>query len=383
MKPGAWIHDFDAPDLETHFAAAAEAGLLSVRGYSVDYSEKVAPLVKRHGLSLVAGLSVDSGALLADWRSQVKFDELERTINLDCPIEAICVGNELREGGDAWESKRFSARLSFALARVLDEYRAWLEERGDALSPGGAGAGEATGGADEPAASGSAAGAGEAAASWGGTAAGAAEPAASGGKTAGRRPRLTYAMEGIVFDSDGRFKDHLWPLIDRLDIVSINLYPMTEAHWRDFSAFGVSAAFLRERKAWRREISKYEAHLRATMDVLAARGKPVMLSEMGFPSGVDYRIEGKIDGNDRVWPVSDNEAFAERMHEYVALLSAVSRDYDGLLEAAYFYEWRDNHHHRKIWNIEQSPIHTCFGLCDHEGRPKLDIAALVRSAERA
>ena len=381
MRIGAWVHDFDTPDLDEHFAAVAAAGLRSVRGYSVDYSEKVAPAVKRHGLSLVAGLSVDSEALLADWRSQVKLDELERTINLDCPIEAICVGNELREGGDAWESKRFSARLSFALARVLDEYRAWLEDRGypvATVSSAGDPAGRSARAEVEPAAISSA---GDPADRSDGSEV---EPAGvvSGG-SGDRCVRLTYAMEGIVFDSDGRFKDHLWPLIDRLDIVSINLYPMTEAHWRDFGAFEVSASFLLERKTWRREISKYEAHLRSTMDVLAGCGKPVMLSEMGFPSGIGYRIDGTIDGNDRVWPVSDNDAFAERMHEYVELLSAVSRDYDDLLEAVYFYEWRDNHHHRKIWNIEKSPIHTCFGLCDHEGTPKLDISALVRSAETA
>jgi hypothetical protein len=65
------------------------------------------------------------------------------------------------------------------------------------------------------------------------------------------------------------------------------------------------------------------------------------------------------------------------MREYVEILTSVSRDYSGRLEAAYFYEWWDNHRHRKIWNVEQSPIHTCFGLCDHTGRPKLPISELV------
>jgi hypothetical protein len=327
VKLGAWIHNYgvDTAGVRDQFRAAARFGLAGVRGYSVEYSERVAPWLAEDGLSLVAGIHVDEHALVTDWRSQVKLDELERTVALGCRLEAICVGNELREGGDAWESKRFTARISYALARVVEEYRLWLDARGDST-------------------------------------------------------RLTYAMEGIVFGPDGAFREHLWPLVDALDVVSINLYPMTEAHWRDFSAFDVSADFLRTSCAWRRAISKYEAHLRSTLDVVAPRGKPLFLSEMGFPSGVGYRIDGTIDGKDQVRPVSDTVAFGDRMAEYVDLLATASRDYDGLLEAAYFYEWWDNHRHSKIWNVEQSPIHTCFGLCDEEGTPKLDISDLVRRA---
>ena len=302
------------------FANAAAVGIESVRGYSVDYSERVAPLVNDAGLSLVAGLHVDAEALVEEWRSQVKLDELERTYDLSCPIEAICVGNELREGGDAWGAKRFTARLSFGLARVLEEYRVALDARGLATP-------------------------------------------------------LTYAMEGIVFDSDGRFREHLWPLIDVLDIVSINLYPMTVAHWRDYTAFDVSAEFLRDDRVWRRRISAYEAHLREIME--ATSGKRVFLSEMGFPSGVGYTVDGTIDGQPHVRPRHDEKAFASRMTEYVELLRTVSDDYDGRLEAVYFYEWWDNHAHPKIWNVEKSPIHTCFGLCDEHGRPKMDIRALT------
>ncbi|MFW5688166.1 MAG: hypothetical protein ACOC1U_01235 [Spirochaetota bacterium] len=325
MKLGAWIHDHSDGDAGREFEHAARSGIASVRGYGVDYSERVAPLVREHGLSLLAGIHVDSAALVEDWRTQVKLDELERTVKLDAPLEAICVGNELREGGDAWESKRFTSRLSYGLVRVLEAYHEWLAREGV-------------------------------------------------------EARLTYAMEGIVFDEDGSFKEHLWPLIDELDVVSLNLYPMTEAHWRDFTAFDVSAAFLRENRPWRRQMSAYEAHLRRVMEVLEAKAKPVFLSEMGFTSGVDYRIEGMIDGKDHVRPVHDEQAFESRMREYVELLASVSRDYEDRLEAVYFYEWWDNHSHSKIWNIEQSPIHTCFGLCDHEGREKLDVAALVSLA---
>ena len=327
MKLGAWIHDHAGTDVRAHFDAAARAGIASVRGYSVDYSEKVAPWVREHGLTLVAGLHVDERALVDDWRSQVKLDELERTVALDCELEAICVGNELREGGDDWGTKRFTARLSYGLARVLEEYHRWLDRNGS-------------------------------------------------------NARLTYAMESLVFDDAGRFREHLWPLVDELDVVSMNLYPMTAAHWQGFDAFDINAAFLRTDKAWRRAMSRYESHLRRVMDVLESRGKPAFLSEMGFPSGVGYRIDGTIDGRDRILPEHDTAAFEARMRAYVDLLARVSADYDGLLEATYFYEWWDNHHHPKIWNVEQSPIHTCFGLCDHEGVAKLDVAALVARAER-
>lgn len=70
---------------------------------------------------------------------------------------------------------------------------------------------------------------------------------------------LTYAMEGIVLDWYGHFDEWVWPLIDALDIISVNLYPMGVQEW---------------------------------------------------------------------------------------------------------YGWRDNLYLPKIWNIERSPIHVVFGLCD-------------------
>lgn len=328
MKLGAWIHDYSNGSAEVEIAHAARCGFESVRGYHLAYCEKVAPWVAGAGLSMMAGISVASGGLLADWRSQVKVQELELLVGLPCRIEAVCVGNELREGGDAWESKRFTARLSFALARVLEEYRRWLADHRHTA-------------------------------------------------------RLTYAMEGIVFDSHGSFREHLWPLIDACDIVSLNSYPMSEAHWRDFTAFEVSRSFLRESKAWRRAITEYEARLRRTMDALVPAGKTVVLSEAGFPSGVGYRVDGKIGEHDHVWPEHDTGAFRARMQEYVQLLATISRDYAGALEAVYFYEWWDNHYHKKIWNIERSPIHSCFGLCDHSGTEKADIAVLARIAHGA
>ena len=96
MKLGAWIHGAGEADPHPQFLAAGRAGLTTTRSYSVDYSEQIAPWVNQAGMSLLAGIHVDEHALAADWRSQVKLDELERTLAIECPLEAICVGNELR-----------------------------------------------------------------------------------------------------------------------------------------------------------------------------------------------------------------------------------------------------------------------------------------------
>ncbi|MFW6288968.1 MAG: hypothetical protein ACOC2Q_04230 [Spirochaetota bacterium] len=123
MIIGAWIHNTGDTGFAEQFSAAARAGLSSVRGYSIGYSELVAPFVRENDLSIVSGIHVDA---------------------------------ELRERGDDWNAKRFTARLSFGLARVIDEYRSWLDARGHPVP-------------------------------------------------------LTYAMEGIVFDDRGDFREHLWP----------------------------------------------------------------------------------------------------------------------------------------------------------------------------
>src|SRR6187431_1974751 len=126
MQIGAWIHGEESPSLEGQIALASENGLQTIRCYHYGYAEKVASTLKKYGLSLLAGMHVDGEALIADWRSQVRLDELEAYQMLGIPLEAICVGNELRQGGDAADKKSFTARLSFALANVLYDYRRWL-----------------------------------------------------------------------------------------------------------------------------------------------------------------------------------------------------------------------------------------------------------------
>ena len=322
MKIGAWIHDAHGADLGKQIALAAANGLQSIRSYDVGYAETAAPALSQAHMSLLAGIHVDAAALLADYRSQVRLDELARYHDLGVPLEAVCVGNELREGGDAPDEKRFTARLSFALANLIDTYREWLDARGYATP-------------------------------------------------------FTYAMEGIVFDAQGCFHEWVWPLIDACDIVSLNAYPMDHRAWFTFGAFEESRRFLREKRARNDRLTLFESRLRRALQQLEAAGKPVFLSETGFPSAVGYTIEGER----LVVPKSDNARFGEAMHQFIGLIRRVNADYNGRLEALYFYEWRDNLHHRKIWNVERSPIHVAFGLCDRFGAPKFEIPELIRAAE--
>jgi hypothetical protein len=318
MKVGGWIHTGDGFALDEQITLAAHSGLQTIRCYDLGYAERAAPALERAGMSLLGGIHVDAEALVQDWRSQVRLDEITRYHELGVPLEAICVGNELREGGDAPDRKRFTARLSFGLANVLAAYRRWLDDHNYSTP-------------------------------------------------------LTYAMEGIVFDSEGMFYEWLWPLIDACDIVSLNAYPMGYDAWFTFGAFEESRRFLCDPRARHDRLSLFELHLRRALQQLEQAGKPMFLSETGFPSAVGYQLEG-----DRlVVPQSDNERFGQAMYEFARLLRQVNTEYDGRIQALYFYEWRDNLFHDKIWNVEQSPIHVAFGLCDHMGVPKLDIGTLV------
>jgi len=318
LKIGAWVHDYDDIAIIEQIALAAENGLRTIRSYHVEYAENVAPALLQTGMSLLAGLHVDARELVCDWHSQVHLEELERYHQLGVPLEAICVGNELREGGDEPDQKRFTARLSFGLANLITAYRQWLDERG-------------------------------------------------------YETPLTYAMEEIVFDQEGHFGEWLWPLIDACDVVSLNAYPMGTRAWFTFDAFEESRRFLQEPRARNDRLVLFELHLRRALAELEQVDKPVILSETGFPSAVGYRMAGER----LVVPESDDARYGEAMHEFIDLIRQVNADYDERIRALYLYEWRDNLYHRKIWNVEQSPIHVAFGLCDRFGVPKFDIKELV------
>jgi len=317
MKFGAWIHERDL-SLDEQILIARRSGLQSIRSYSLDYSRRAVPVLKQNGMSLLAGMHIEGESLVADWRQQVNFEELAEITKLGVELEGICVGNELREGGDAADRKQFTARLSFSLANVLNTYRHWLDEH-DISVP------------------------------------------------------VTYAMEGIVFDQQGTFHEWLWPLIDACDIVSVNLYPMGGPEWFTFGAFDESRKFLTDRRVRNDRLNLFELQLRQVLTQLERVDKPMLFSETGFPSAIGYQMEDKS----LVIPQNDNDLYGAAMAEFMTRIRTVNADFNGRIKSLYFYEWRDNLYHSKISNIEQSPIHVAFGLCDRFGAPKFDIRKLL------
>lgn len=318
MKFGTWVHHYDDISLDSQIALAAESGLQTLRSYHIAYAEQAAPALKQAGMSLFADMWVDAAALAKNWRSQIQLEELARYHELGVPLAAICVGNELREGGDAPGDKQFSARLSFGLANLIATYRQWMDAHGYTTP-------------------------------------------------------LTYAMEGIVFDREGYFNEWVWPLIDACDIVSVNSYPMDDHGWFTFDAFEESRRFLCDTRARNDRLALFEVRLRRILQQLERIGKPLTISETGFPSAVGYHMTD----DQLIVPHSDNARYGGAMGEFITLIRRVNADYGDRVQAVYFYEWRDNLYHHKIWNEEQSPIHVAFGLCDRFGVPKLAIKELV------
>ncbi len=318
MKYGAWVHTGDGVSLEEQLKLAASCGIHSIRSYSFAYAQAAAPALQRAGMGLLAGMHIDAQALVADWHSQVHLETLESYHELGVPLDGICVGNELREGGDDPATKRFTARLSFGLANVLALYRQWLDDHGYATP-------------------------------------------------------LTYAMEGLVQDDAGNFQEWILPLIDTLDIVGLNLYPMGHWEWFTFRAFEESRKFLCDARTRNDRLAEFEFRLRRALSQLNSLNKSLILTETGFPSAVGYHIEEEK----LVVPESDAACYGEVMRTFLGRIWQASEDYHGLMKALYFYEWRDNLYHSKIWNVEQSPIHIAFGLCDRYGKPKFDIQTLL------
>jgi hypothetical protein len=319
MKFGAWFHGYDDLPLEQQLATAREAGISSARSYSLEYARRLAPGLQQNEMSLLAGIHIDSQALLTDWRSQFRPDLLEAYHSLGIPLEGICIGNELREGGDSPDKKRFTARLAFCLANVIQASRQWLDDHGYSTP-------------------------------------------------------LTYAIEEIVYDSALNFYEFMHPLIDACDIVSINAYPMGNKAWFTYDAFEESRRFLFDSRTRNDRLAAFNYRLRRALTQVEAAGKPALLSETGFPSAVGYHQEGER----LVIPESDGERYGQVMAEFVGIIRQISLDYGGRLQTAYFYEWRDNLYHAKIWNIENSPIHTAFGLCDRTGRMKFDLQQVLK-----
>ena len=148
---------------------------------------------------------------------------------------------------------------------------------------------------------------------------------------------------------------------------------MSERDWFTFDAFEESRRFLQEPRVRNDRLVMFEYRLRRLLQELEHAGKPLILSETGFPSAVGYHVEGER----LIVPESDHTRYGEVMHEFVGLIRRLNADYADRIQALYFYEWRENLYHRKIWDVEQSPIHAAFGLCDRFGTPKFDIKELV------
>lgn len=322
MKIGAWIHPEDGRPLDEQIEAAANQGLTTLRCYHYGYAQQAAQAIKQTGMSLLGGMNVDAAGLVSDWRSQLRLDDLARYHELGVPLEAICVGNELREGGDRPELKYFSARLAFGMANLLEAYRAWLDQHGYPTL-------------------------------------------------------LTYAMEGVVFDTQSNLNEWIWPLVDACDIVSINLYPAKKEEWLGLGAFEQNRRFLRDARIRHDRLTAFEYRLRRLLDQLERLGKPLILSETGFPSAVGYHHEDER----LVIPETDEAAYAAAMEEFVSLIARVNDEHWRAIRGLYFHEWWDNHYHTKTWDDEKSPIHSAFGLCDASGTPKLNVRKLIELAQ--
>jgi len=146
--------------------------------------------------------------------------------------------------------------------------------------------------------------------------------------------------------------------------------------WFTFAAFEESRRFLHDARVRNDRLALFEYRLRRTLQQLEQVDKPMILSETGFPSAVGYHREG----DKLIVPESDTERYGELMHDFVGMIRRVNAEYQGRIQGLYFYEWRDNLYHQKIWNDEQSPIHIAFGLCDRFGVPKFDIKDLLVGA---
>lgn len=99
------------------------------------------------------------------------------------------------------------------------------------------------------------------------------------------------------------------------------------------------------------------------LEALRKANKPLILSETGFSSALGYQK----DEEGLIMPISDNEKYGEVMAMLLDIIDKADKDYNYNIKAISFYEWRDNLYHAKITNIEGSPIHCAFGLCDRFG----------------
>jgi len=335
---GAWFHSSGLERIgQSGFGKASAAGFMSARTYNYEHSERIATELGKQKMSLYAGVEVrggplmDASDLVSDWRSQLRPDQVLKTHELGVPLVALCRGNELREylKGEP-PNWKFTEKIASALCGLLSATRSLLQEHGLSTP-------------------------------------------------------VTYAMEGLGLDPDGRLLESVKPVVEAVDVFSVNCYPMEAEDWFTLDAFERNRRFLRDEEEVRLRLSKLEHGLRCLLDELERYDKPLILSETGLHAGAGFwkkRRAGtkemtiKTKEGERIIPFQDPDGFEKAYLQFASMIRSVSRDYLGRIRGLYIYEWRDNPYHRKI-QTENSPVHACFGLCYEDGTPKFELAKLA------
>lgn len=332
MIVGAWFHPSGIERIEdSGFADAVKVGIRAARTYNCEHSERIANTLKRLSMSLYAGIHIDPARLLKNWRSEIRQDQILKTLNLNVPLIAICLGNELREymEGDI-PNWKFTGRLAFALSNLIMETKKIMLEHGFNVP-------------------------------------------------------VTYAMEGFGLGANGKLQEWIVPIVEAVDIYSANCYPMEAKDWFTLNAFRHNKEFLTNDKETNLRLVKFELMLRHLLNELEKYDKCLMLSEVGIHAGVDFKIVEKhgegagvietLDGR-KIISIQDTNNFMKVYLQLACLINRVNRDYSGRIKGVFIYEWRDNPFHGKI-KTENSPVHACFGLCYVNGTPKFNILKIT------
>jgi len=316
MILGAWFHNHDGKLRPEQLRTASAAGLTTIRSYNYSYVAQLAPALKAMKMSIYAGVYVHAEDILRDPYSQIKRGVASRYFELDIPMTALCVGNELRDPWIEIGKWTLSDKLVSNLAIVISELKKWLVDQGYNVP-------------------------------------------------------ITYAMEGPF-----PWKEQISPVVEACDIISINHYPIKGRHWFGEGGFAENKKFLTDKREHELLMLEYELALRQVMEKVTSMDKGLILSETGLPSGVAFRREQSI-----FVPEHNPDAFESAYQRLLSIIYRVNADYGGRIKAVYFYEWRDNLYHSKIQS-ENSPIHTCFGLCYSDGTPKFDLRILTEDSHK-
>ncbi|MCX8171766.1 MAG: hypothetical protein N3E47_07410 [Candidatus Bathyarchaeota archaeon] len=330
MIVGAWFHPSGIERIEdSGFANAVKVGIKAARTYDCEHSERIANILAKLNMSLYAGIDINPVGLLKNWRDEIRQDQILKTLNLNIPLIAICLGNELREymKGNI-PNWKFTGRLAFSLSNLITETRKIIREYGFNVP-------------------------------------------------------VTYAMEGFGLGADGKLQEYVVPIVEAVDIYSANCYPMEAKDWFTLDAFRHNRDFLTNEKETNLRLVKFELMLRYLLNELEKYDKCLILSEVGIHAGVDFKFIDKgeevnvIEAADgKIMPIQDKDNFMKVYLHLANLISRVNKDYSGRIKCVLIYEWRDNPFHTKI-KSENSPVHACFGLCYVDGKPKFDISKLT------